>query len=139
MKTISSNDSFSIYNVSIKNFSDSITCILHSHFILLSIGNDPQSLAALALDKKDVSYNLKEAARDTLFTYEVPQYRASIILPYQALYFEIKVSASSKEQFLSIDYFHLFDIHYRKFQDGMLLGRWYERYHLNTKKIPLPK
>lgn len=125
--------------MSINNFSDSVICILHSHFILLSVGNNPQTLAAMEKSETNERYDLKQAAKDTLVTYEVPQYRGSIILPYQGLNFSIVIASSPKEQFLSIDYFYLFDIDYRKFKKEMIIGRWYQKYHLTSQKIVLPK
>ena len=112
-KTNYASDSLYIYSISISNFSDSIICILHSHFVLLSVGNNPQALTATENNETKEWYNLKQAAKDTLFTYEVPQYRASIILPYQSLNFKILVHSSNKEQFLTINYFYLLDFCYR--------------------------
>lgn len=132
-------DSSIIYGISITNFSDSIICILHSHFILLSAGNSPQALAVTENEGKRESYLLTQSARDTLFAFEIPQYRASIILPYQMLNFKIQVAGSQKEQFLSIEYFQIFDMCYRKFKNEMLIGRWYQKYHLLNKSVELPK
>lgn len=138
-KATSVNDSFSVYNLAIINYSDSIICILHSPAVFLGAGGGAQELAATkGNDSKDM-YNLKLAAADTIYTNEVLLYRASIILPYQALHFQITVPFSPQKRELSIDYFRLFDISYKKFEKDMLLGRWYQKYHLNSQMIVLPK
>jgi len=132
-------DSSSIYNVSISNFSDSIICVLHSRFVSLDVGNSPQALAATANNDDTVFYNLEQAVKDTFNTYEGLLYRGTIILPYLSLNFRIKVDGSSEKQILSIEYFQLFDIRYRKFEYEELLGRWHEKYNRSIKNILLPK
>ena len=137
-KTGSANDRFSIFDLSITNYSDSITCILHSPAVFLGAGSGSQELAVTENSESRQVYNLKLAAGDTIYINEVLLYRASIILPYQTLHFKIRIPSSKKKQLLSIDYFHLFDISYQEFEKEMRIGRWYEKYHQSNKVILLP-
>ncbi len=137
-KIDSKNDSFSIYELNISNYSDSITCILHSPAIFLGLGGEPQELAVTEKTESNQFYNLKLSMRDTIYINEVNLYRSSIILPYQSLLFKIRVPISSKKQLLSIDYFRLPDISYQKFEKEMEKGRWYEKYHQFKNVILLP-
>jgi hypothetical protein len=132
-------ESFSFYSVSITNFSDSITAILHSVHALLSVGNRPQELVVWENKGNKELYSLKQTVTDTLYTYEVPQYRASVILPFQKISFKILVPSSNKEKLLLIDYFYLIDFSYRKFTRETMIGWWYEKYHQLHKTTLLPK
>jgi hypothetical protein len=69
----------------------------------------------------------------------VPQYRASVILPFQKISFKILVPSSNKEKLLLIDYFYLIDFSYRKFTRETMIGWWYEKYHQLHKTTLLPK
>jgi len=131
-------EGFSFYNVSIANFSDSITAILRSVHALINAGNKAQELVVWENKGNEELYSLKQTVTDTLYTYEVPQYRASIILPFQEISFKILVPSSNNEKFLLIDYFYLIDFTYRKFKGEMMVGWWYKKYHQLHKTIPLP-
>lgn len=134
----SQNDSFSIYKITINNYSDSVTCILRSPFIWLGIGQGPIQLIPVETDAIKGQFNLEYAAKDHDYILEVALYRAAIILPYSALYFQIRVPASDKEQYLTIEYFNMYDLNYRQFGNSMKQAWWFAKYHLNERVVGLP-
>jgi hypothetical protein len=136
--SVSNNDSFSIYKITLENYSDSITCIMRSPIILLGIGQGPLQLLPVENDSSKSQFSLGYAAGNDRYVLEGSPYRADIILPYHALSFEIRVPASDKEQFLTIKYFNLYDLNYRQFTHSMRNLDWFVKYLLNVKVVVLP-
>jgi len=127
------------FDVKISNYSDSILAVLHSHHIFLTIGNNPQQLALLDSSDSKYNYTLNYAVKDTLHVYEVLQFRAILILPYQSLSFRISVPISNNTSTLNLDYFYLGDISYKKFKREMLIGNWYKKYKRLKGQMLLPQ
>ena len=135
---VSSNDSFSFYKVELGSHIDSVICILRSASISLGIDAEPSYLVPLKSNDTQEQYNLQYALYDSTISVDVPFIRGSLILPGHALYFQVKVPVSKKRQYLTVEYFNIYDVSYREFEDRMKYGNWFKKYHLNAKTVLLP-
>src|SRR5688572_26002918 len=76
----SNSDSCCIYDLAIKNVSDSTVCILHSMFMNLT-SSEPQVLALFQQSKSKEYYSLHYSISDTIYNFESVPYKAECILP----------------------------------------------------------
>ena len=133
-------DSCCIYNMSIKNRSDSVLCILHSMFMSLT-SVQPQVLSVFEKNMDFDDFSFQYSVGDTSYTFEVMPYIGELILPYQQLSFKIKLlwSDGRKPGRLRFEYIYLNDLSYRKFQEEMKqVASWYNKYTRMEKFIDLP-
>ena len=134
-------DSCCIYNMSIKNRSDSTLCILHSIFIRLTLGS-PQGLALIKNNNNEENYNFQYSFKDTAYDLESSPFWGELILPHQTLSFKIRIlpSNNDKTKHLSFEYLYLNDFSYKKFMGEMKhVGSWYYKYTRMKKSIDFPK
>lgn len=133
-------DTCCVYQVSIKNITDSIVCILHSMFIDLA-SSQPKGLPVNDQKLGKVRYSLDQSFRDTLLDAASFPYRGELILPYQSLTFRIllpKVDADRTNLF-DFKYIYLKDIQYRQFMREMQkLTSWYRKYEIFEQTLELP-
>jgi hypothetical protein len=140
LRSESKSDSCCVYNVAIKNKSDTTVCILHSMFINLT-SSLPQGLALYQQDEYKEYYSFHYSMRDTLYTFETLPYRAEGILPYQTLEFKVKVRRplNKKYQQLSFEYLYAPDFCYSSFVKAMQqMTTWYLKFKRLKKTVDLP-
>jgi hypothetical protein len=137
-QAVSNNGGFKVYNVTLGNFNDSIICILRSPTISLNSRQGPFELAATNRDKDKEVYNPEYAILDTGVIYEAPLYLGSLLLPGHIMKFSIEIPVSKKEQSLTVEYFRMYDLHYREFEANMINGGWYKSYPLRDTTVRLP-
>ena len=135
---VSKNSRFKIYNVTLGNFNDSIVCILRSPTISLNSRQGPYELVAVGHDNGKERYNPEYALLDTGVIYEAPLYFGNLLLPGHTMNFSIKIPVSRQEQVLNLEYFRMYDLHYRAFKDSMIYGGWYKNYRLQDTTVRLP-
>lgn len=135
----SNNDSCCVYNLSIRNESDSTVCILHSMFMNLT-SSEPQGLALYQQSKSKEYYSLHYSVSDTAYNFESVPYRAECILPHQTLGFKIQVyrSVNEKVRQLSFDYLYISDFCYKNLmKDMQKMTTWYLKYKPKEKIMEL--
>lgn len=140
LKSEKKSDSCCVYNVTIKNLSDSITCILHSMFMNLK-SSEPQGLPLHFQRTLPRFYSLGYSFRDTAFEFESTPYRGEFILPYQSLHFKVKiVPGNEMGKQLSFEYLYVPDFCYKDFmKDMQQMTTWYRKYKRKEKRMELPQ
>jgi hypothetical protein len=133
-------DSCCTYEITLKNESDSIVCILHSLYVNLTSGI-PQGLALYQKNEYKDSYSLHYALKDTLYDFDPPAYKGELILPYQILRFKVKTAFVEKKIVnLSFECFYLNDLCYKDFlKDMKQVGLWFTKYKRVEKIIELAR
>lgn len=133
------NNSCSVYEIEIKNNSDSVALILHSMFMDLTSKN-PQGLALYEKNTPAESYSFDYAFQDTIYDVESQAYRSEFVMPYQTLRFKITINSSNgKRKLLSFKYFFINDFCYRNLRNEMReMTTWYLKYEILKKNIELP-
>jgi hypothetical protein len=131
---------YSLYNVVIKNFTDSPICILHSAYNNLFY-DPPQRLALIENDKFGNQYSLHYTARDTSNVYENTNsnYNGEVILPMQEIQFRLLIPLSNKESYLQFEYIIVSDFCYKSFKDNIFMDatKWYLNYKKLYRKVKL--
>jgi len=131
--------SYVIYKITLRNFTKSPVCVLHSIFINL-FNSAPQQLALY--NKNDQFYSLSYSANDTLYDYEGPiiNFNGEIILPLQQIEFKISVPFSELSKKLQFDYFFIPDFCYLSFKKDILKNatKWHRKYKRSKKWVELP-
>lgn len=131
-----------LYNVTMKNFSDTPVCILHSIFINLFY--DPaQQLAVIHSTSSAEFYSLSYSAKDTTIDYEGPinNFNAEIILPLQEIKFRLLLSSTSnKVTSLEFEYARIANLCYPEFKQAIFRDatQWHKKYKRIQRAIALP-
>jgi hypothetical protein len=131
---------FGIYQIVIKNRSDSILCILHSLTLTLT-ESQPQVLAMPDKNPDNDDFSLQYSADDTGRAYEVEPYLGEVVLPGQSLVFKVQplFSDPQKPARLSFEYIYLNDFCYGRFLDEMKkVGSWYKKYSRSEAVVKIP-
>jgi hypothetical protein len=133
-------DSCCVYNITIKNLSDSVACILHSMFMNLK-STMPHGLPLHFQRNSPRFYSLSYSFRDTTFQLESTPYRGECIFPYQSLQFEvIIVPGNEMGKQLRFEYLYVPDFCYNAFMKNMQqMTTWYLKYKRKEKIIELPE
>jgi hypothetical protein len=130
---------FSIYEVSVRNYSDSIVCVIHSIFVNLN-ASEPQGITLFTSDKDNEMYNLKRSFEDTSYnSWGIPQ-KGAFVLPYQSLKFKIKLlGLNDKWKELMVNYIYFVNLCYKEIITEMKEepGRWYNKFNQKSKSVKL--